>query len=95
MATNLTFTQKYSYSIIIGVVFFIVAFLLFGCDSKYTNSTLRTLKKGDTIYRKYLKQNVRCIVIKNDSIARVIEVKQSNVYDSELYRIEILNYSEL
>ena len=34
MATNLTFTQKYSYSIIIGVVFFIVAFLFFSCSAR-------------------------------------------------------------
>lgn len=34
MATNLTFTQKYSYSIIIGVVFFIVAFLFFSCAAR-------------------------------------------------------------
>ena len=31
---HLTFTQKYSYSIIIGVVFFIVAFLFFSCSAR-------------------------------------------------------------
>ncbi len=34
MATKLTFTQKYSYSIIIGVLFFIVAYLAFGCSAR-------------------------------------------------------------
>lgn len=34
MATNLTFTQRYSYSIIIGVILFIVAFLLFSCSAR-------------------------------------------------------------
>ena len=34
MNTKLTFTQKYSYSIIIGVVFFIVAFLFFSCSAR-------------------------------------------------------------
>ena len=34
MKQHLTFTQKYSYSIIIGVVFFIVAFLLFSCSAR-------------------------------------------------------------
>ena len=34
MSTKLTFTQRYSYSIVIGVVFFIVAFLLFGCSAR-------------------------------------------------------------
>ena len=34
MNTKLTFMQKYSYSIIIGVVFFIVAFLFFSCSAR-------------------------------------------------------------
>ena len=34
MKHKLTFTQKYSYSIIIGVVFFIVAFLFFSCSAR-------------------------------------------------------------
>lgn len=34
MKQHLTFTQKYSYSIIIGVVFFIVAFLFFSCSAR-------------------------------------------------------------
>lgn len=34
MKQNLTFTQRYSYSIVVGVVFFIVAFLLFGCSAR-------------------------------------------------------------
>jgi hypothetical protein len=31
---HLTFTEKYSYSIVIGILFFIVAFLLFGCSAR-------------------------------------------------------------
>lgn len=31
---HLTFTEKYSYSIVIGVLFFIVTFLLFGCSAR-------------------------------------------------------------
>ena len=34
MKTKLNFTEKYSYSIVIGVLFFIVAFLLFGCSAR-------------------------------------------------------------
>ena len=31
---HLTFTEKYSYSIVIGILFFIVAFLLFSCSAR-------------------------------------------------------------
>jgi hypothetical protein len=35
---HLTFTEKYSYSIVIGILFFIVAFLLFSCSARTSKS---------------------------------------------------------
>lgn len=83
MATKLTFTQKYSYSIIIGVVFFIVAFLLFGCsarnvtkDEKKTDSTatIKTeiaIKEKETIKETIKKDSTS--VKKKETIVNIFE----------------------
>jgi len=49
MKQHLTFTQKYSYSIIIGVVFFIVAFLLFSCSARTSKTDKSKIDSTATV----------------------------------------------
>lgn len=75
MNHKLTFTEKYSYSIIIGVVFFIVAFLVFGCSA-------RNVTKEDKEKKEVVETKVKAIdtskTTKKDTTHLVI-VDSSNV----------------
>lgn len=63
---HLTFTEKYSYSIVIGVLFFIVAFLLFGCSA-------RTSKTDKSKVDSTATAKVEVAIKENETIKEVVK----------------------
>lgn len=79
---------------------FLIAVLLclVSCNQIYTYGDCKRMKPGDTIYTKIpYKEIIKSVVVKNDTIVRVIEIKRPNYYSTNnAYTIsEVLRYSDL
>jgi len=86
MATNLTFTQKYSYSIIIGVVFFIVAFLLFSCSARTSKTDKSKIDSTATVKVEVTEKSSTTVkeVIKSDSTSSKKKETIVNIFEDAL-----------
>lgn len=86
MATNLTFTQKYSYSIIIGVVFFIVAFLFFSCSARTSKTDKSKIDSTATAKIEVTEKSSTTVkeVIKLDSTSTKKKETIVNIFEDAL-----------
>jgi len=86
MKTNLTFTQKYSYSIIIGVVFFIVAFLLFSCSARTSKTDKSKIDSTATAKIEVTEKSSTTIkeVVKSDSTSTKKKETIVNIFEDAL-----------
>lgn len=60
----------------------LVAVFLVGCKkgARYTDNECLNFKKGDTIYVSYTGDIQKAIVLKNDTIKKIIELKRMPIF---------------
>ena len=83
---NLTFLQKYSYSIIIGVVFFIVAFLFFSCSARTSKTDKSKVDSTATAKVEVTDKSSTTVkeVIKSDSTSTKKKETIVNIFEDAL-----------
>jgi hypothetical protein len=86
MKHSLTFTQKYSYSIIIGVVFFIVAFLFFSCSARTSKTDKSKVDSTATAKIEVTEKSSTTIkeVVKSDSTSTKKKETIVNIFEDAL-----------
>ena len=86
MKQNLTFTQRYSYSIIIGVVFFIVAFLFFSCSARTSKTDKSKVDSTATVKIEVTEKSSETVkqVVKSDSTSTKKKETIVNIFEDAL-----------
>lgn len=80
------------------ITLLVTAFTFASCERYYTCDEVKQFKKGDTIYVYLIDKTVPAIVVKNDTIQKLVTIKVPNYYDANFDRFwieRIKKYREL